>query len=198
MCGRVYTPECKTYLLVDVESTDHILFIMSIPLARLSCHGMRPVPRISHRMVLNTRQSSNSAVSEAAKQNITWPEYLEIRRSKRKWETVSSLESIFALAHTCIRPLPFQHVFLDLPEGLLTLVLWKLTLQSLSWCAITCHTFVLRTHSTLGHRPTVLLCWLHIRMHGCVTLHTRAGPESNIVQGLDISSALLLGLRVGD
>jgi hypothetical protein len=77
-----------TFAVYSVST--NILSTMSVPLAGLNCHMVRLVPRISRRVVLNTRQSSNSAVSEAAKQNLSWPEYLEIRRSKRKWETVRS------------------------------------------------------------------------------------------------------------
>src|SRR5882757_4946349 len=123
------------------------MFTMSVPLARLNCHGVRLVPRTYRRVVLNTRQSSKSAVSETAKQNLSWPDYLEIRRSKRKWETVrhSSWNSC-TLAHKTLmhdRLLPFQHVFLDSPEGSLILVPWRLTRQSLSWCVISCCTFEL-------------------------------------------------------
>ncbi|OAX41573.1 mitochondrial import protein Pam17 [Rhizopogon vinicolor AM-OR11-026] len=64
---------------------------MSVPLTRLNCHGVRLVPRTYRRVVLNTRQSSKSAVSETAKQNLSWPDYLEIRRSKRKWETATTI-----------------------------------------------------------------------------------------------------------
>ncbi|KAG0701767.1 mitochondrial import protein Pam17 [Suillus ampliporus] len=64
---------------------------MSVPLARLSYHEMRLVPRTCRRAGFNTRQSSNTAVSEAEKQNLSWPEYLEIRKSKRKWETAATI-----------------------------------------------------------------------------------------------------------
>ena len=84
----LFCPSDSRRTQASITLTYYILLIMSVPLARFSCYGVRLVPRISRRVVLNTRQSSNSAVPETAKQNLSWPEYLEIRRSKRKWETV--------------------------------------------------------------------------------------------------------------
>ncbi|KAG1742412.1 mitochondrial import protein Pam17 [Suillus occidentalis] len=65
---------------------------MSVSLARVGCHEVRLAPRsrICCRAVLNIRHNSNT-VSEAEQQNLTWPEYLEIRKSKRKWETAATI-----------------------------------------------------------------------------------------------------------
>ncbi|KIK44542.1 hypothetical protein CY34DRAFT_802521 [Suillus luteus UH-Slu-Lm8-n1] len=65
---------------------------MSVSLARVGCHEVRLAPRsrICRRAVLNIRHNSNT-VSEAEQQNLTWPEYLEIRKSKRKWETAATI-----------------------------------------------------------------------------------------------------------
>ncbi|KAG1723688.1 mitochondrial import protein Pam17 [Suillus lakei] len=64
---------------------------MSVPLARVNCHEVRLVSRIYRRAVLNIRHNSNAAVSEAEQRNLSWPEYLEIRKSKRKWETAVTI-----------------------------------------------------------------------------------------------------------
>ncbi|KAH7889499.1 mitochondrial import protein Pam17 [Phlebopus sp. FC_14] len=37
------------------------------------------------------RKKSSGPVSEAAKQNLSWPEYLDIRRNKRSWETAVTI-----------------------------------------------------------------------------------------------------------
>ncbi|EPQ57885.1 mitochondrial import protein Pam17 [Gloeophyllum trabeum ATCC 11539] len=37
----------------------------------------------------------NSTVSEQAKQNLSWPEYLAIRKSKRRWETAATIPCVF-------------------------------------------------------------------------------------------------------
>ncbi|KAG2052881.1 mitochondrial import protein Pam17 [Suillus hirtellus] len=65
---------------------------MSVPLARVSRHEVRLVPsRICRRAVLNIRHNSTTAVSEAEQQNLSWSKYLEIRKSKRKWETAVTI-----------------------------------------------------------------------------------------------------------
>ncbi|KAH7921385.1 mitochondrial import protein Pam17 [Leucogyrophana mollusca] len=62
---------------------------MSTTLLRPCSQNVRLAPRTTRFRMRSTRQ--NSTVSEAAKQNLTWPEYLDIRRNKRKWETAVTI-----------------------------------------------------------------------------------------------------------
>ncbi|EGN95765.1 hypothetical protein SERLA73DRAFT_60886 [Serpula lacrymans var. lacrymans S7.3] len=54
---------------------------LSLPSRDLSAINLR----------LSVRHNSTTNVTEAAKQKLTWPEYLEIRRNKRKWETAITI-----------------------------------------------------------------------------------------------------------
>ncbi|EIW84790.1 mitochondrial import protein Pam17 [Coniophora puteana RWD-64-598 SS2] len=40
---------------------------------------------------VSRRSYTTSAPSEEAKQNLTWPEYLDIRKNKRRWETAATI-----------------------------------------------------------------------------------------------------------
>lgn len=61
---------------------------MASLLRRSHGRGIRiPVTRPTPKKTCFIRQNSTT-VSESSKDTITWPEYLEIRRGKRRWETV--------------------------------------------------------------------------------------------------------------
>lgn len=53
---------------------------------RSSGQTCRQITRLFTRKYIISR--SNSTVSQAAKEQLNWPEYLAIRGQKRKWETV--------------------------------------------------------------------------------------------------------------
>lgn len=111
----------------EANQENSIFLIMSVSLARVGCHEVRLAPRsrICRRAVLNIRHNSNT-VSEAEQQNLTWPEYLEIRKSKRKWETVrySSWNSCSRFLIGCERMIGCYHPGMYPRVGGRTCVLW--------------------------------------------------------------------------
>ncbi|KIJ16852.1 hypothetical protein PAXINDRAFT_98638 [Paxillus involutus ATCC 200175] len=66
---------------------------MSSSLLKRPCHrGLRILSKISRpKNAVTIRQNSTEVISEVPKENITWAEYLEVRRGKRRWETAVTI-----------------------------------------------------------------------------------------------------------
>jgi hypothetical protein len=96
----------------------------------------------------------NSTVSETAKQQLSWPEYLAIRGQKRKWETVTIQP--YALNPLCLIGLHVGCYNTGHNRGLRkwSLVFW-----------VVAHG---RNETNTWSRTIDLLFWVYSSMHGCV------------------------------
>lgn len=106
-----------------------IIASTSIFMASLLKRSHGPGTRISATTRLAPKRAhfirqNSSTVSESSKDTITWPEYLEIRRGKHRWETVYCSH----FPQDCYVLMPFysdlDHPFLSSRPGGWSRVLW--------------------------------------------------------------------------
>ena len=102
---------------------------------------LRPCSRRIHASVgmnvqrcTDIRRVSTDSRSQAATQSLTWSQYLEIRRQKRRWETVVVVFGECSQTnHIFSRQSPSHAPCLVLPVVSRILGHWKLTRPSPSW-----------------------------------------------------------------